>query len=420
MENVYLGRQPIIDGNGKQYSYDILYLDSHMQNHIDNDLSASASVVSSILNKFGTQAFLSSNKAFIKIDEKFLMNDLIFMVPTDFFIFALFDTIEMSEKVIERIELLKTKNYTLAINDTILDSYTFEKYLPILKMLSFFKVDVHESVPLDAKNIIKELKTYGIRIVATKIEDHAHYELAQSLGCELFQGYYFAKPKILENAKYDASKFNILKLYNLLLEDTNIDEIVTEFEKNHALTLQLLQFINSGAFHFRNKISSIHHVLSLVGRQPLAQWLMLMIYSKSVASGNEASPLMLMVKNRTELMEKLLKAIQPDAKSNALGEAYFVGVLSLIETVFGVKLEKILERMNVSEITQSALMHDGGTLGELYKVVRDIELFNISAITEFASHHKLASHAIQQIIMQSMEQVNQFQREFESAKGANI
>ncbi|MFA6196044.1 MAG: EAL domain-containing protein [Sulfurimonas sp.] len=411
MENVYLARQPILDIQGKQYSYDILYLDSHKQSHIENDLYASASVVSSVLNKFGTSAFVSGHKAFVKIDEKFLMNDLIFVVPNNFFIFSLFDIIEMSEKVIERIEQLKEKGYTLAINDTNLDASKFEKYKPILKELSYFKTNIHSDMGNETKELISKLKANGIKVVATKIEDDTHYEIAKKIGCELFQGYYFAKPKILENAKYDTAMFNVLKLYNLLIQDTNIDEIVSEFEKNHALTIQLLRFINSGAFHFKSKIASIHHVLTLVGRKPLAQWLMLMIYSKSTSSSVEASPLMLMVKNRTELMENLLKAIKPDVKSNALGEAYFVGVLSLIDAIFGVKLEEILETMNVSDLVRSALLHDEGTLGKIYAVVRDIEAFNVNAIAEFTTKYKLATEDIQRVVMESIENVNNFQRE---------
>lgn len=412
MENVYLGRQPIIDDKGSLYSYDILYLDSKQET--DNEHYSSALVLSSVLNKFGMKAFFSENKAFVKIDQKFLMNDLIFSVPNNIFIFALSGEIEMSRKVLEKIQQLKAQDYTLAIDEISLDAQQIEKYKPILNALSFVKINVHSVLGHDVKSMVDELKSHDIKVIAVKIEDDAEYELTKNIGCELFQGYYFAKPKILENAKNDANKMNVLKLYNLLLQDTNIDEIVSEFENNHALTLQLLQFINSGAFHFRTHISSIHHVLMLIGRKPLAQWLMLMIYSKSLSSKIEVSPLMLMIKNRTELMENLLKAIKPDVKSNALGEAYFVGVLSLIDSVFGVKLEEILESMNVSDSVKSALLHDEGTLGKLYVVVRDIEAFNIGSITEFASKYKVAMDDIQRVVVQSMENVNNFQRELAS------
>ena len=79
------------------------------------------------------------------------------------------------------------------------------------------------------------------------------------------------------------------------MSDATIDELSDAFEANHAISAQLLQFINSAAFHLSKKISSIKHILTLVGRIPLTEWLMLMIYAKSVTSEDSQSPLILMV-----------------------------------------------------------------------------------------------------------------------------
>jgi len=230
------------------------------------------------------------------------------------------------------------------------------------------------------------------------------------MGCDLFQGYFFAKPKIFENKKYDPTQAHILKLYTLLMEDTNIDEITAEFEKNHAITVQLLQYINSCAFHFRNRISSIHHILTLVGRTPLAQWLMLMIYSKSVSKSNEVSPLMLMIKHRTELMEYILKKIHPEARSNTLGQAYFVGVLSLIDTVFSEKLETILEDMHVDDIVKGALLNDEGTLGDIYALIRDTETFHTRGIAKFVKKYNIQKDTIDELSLKSMQEVTAFEK----------
>ena len=410
MSSIYLARQPIVSIDETLYAYEILYLDSNKQTNITDNRFASASVINSVLNTFGTHEFVGKHKAFIKVDEKFLMSDLIMGIPVEFFTLSLFDEIEINEKVIERIEQLHDKGFSIAINDTDLTSENILKYKAVLDRVSYFKINIYADMGVEDKDLVVELQDYGVKIIATKIEDYYQYETSKDLDCDLFQGYWFAKPVILENKKFDPTQFNVLKLYNLLMQDTNIDEITSEFENNHALSLKLLQFINSGAFHFRKRISSIHHILTLVGRRPLAQWLMLMIYSKSVSKHDVASPLMLMVKNRTELMQNLLKALKPDVKSNALGEAYLVGVLSLMDAVFGVKLEEILENIHVSEIAKKALLHDEGTLGMLYKVVRDIEEFNIPAITEFTNRYKVASEDLQAIILKSIEEVNSFEK----------
>jgi len=147
-----------------------------------------------------------------------------------------------------------------------------------------------------------------------------------------------------------------------------------------------------------------------MGRMPLAKWLMLMIYSKSVSKENERSPLMLLVKNRTELMENILKTLQPNVKSNMLGEAYFVGVLSLIDTIFSEKLETILEDMNVSQEVKDALLKDAGILGEIYALIRDIEAFDTHAISRFEETYYLEAGVLKKLILDSIESVNKFEK----------
>ena len=410
MSSVYLARQPIVSMDENLYAYEVLYLDANKHTNISDDRFASASVVNSVLNKFGTKEFIGEHRAFIKVDEKFLLSDLIMNIPANFFTLSLFERIDMSERVVERIEQLHEKGFSIGINDTDLNKENILKYKAVWSKLSYFKINISVDMGEKEKYLIAKLQGAKIKVVATKIEDEEQYRVSKDLRCNLFQGYWFAKPKILENEKFDPVQFNVLKLYNMLMQDTNIDEITSEFEKNHALTFQLLQFINSGAFHFRHKISSVHHILTLVGRRPLAQWLMLMIYSKSVSTSDKVSPLILMVKNRTELMQNLLKAVKPDVKSNALGEAYLVGLLSLMDAVFGVELEEILENIHISDLAKKALLNDEGTLGMLYMVVRDIEEFNINAIVTFTKRYRVATDDIQNIILKSIEEVNSFEK----------
>lgn len=410
MQNVYLGRQPILDGDGNLNSYEIMYSDGDEPAQGKSNRFLSASIISNVLNKFETKTILGDRRAFVKIDEKFLMNDLVFTIPNNFFIFSIVD-MEMNERVIERFEQLNEKGYVLAINDILLNEKNLKKYSKVLYTLSYIKISFAKEIQDEEviKKIVSALESNDIKVVATKVKDEKIYKLAKNLGCKLFQGYFFAKPKIFENQKYDSSQANILKLYTLLMDDTNIDEITLEFEKNHSITVQLLQYINSGAFHFRNKISSIHHILTLVGRTPLAQWLMLIIYSKSVSKNTKVSPLMLMVKYRTELMESIIKKLDPNIRSNTLGQAYFVGVLSLIDTVFGVELETILDDMHVDDIIKDALLNDSGILGDIYVVVRDIESFHVHGVSKFIKKHNLDKSIIDELALSSMQKVTIFE-----------
>jgi c-di-GMP phosphodiesterase len=409
MEHIRIGRQPILDGSSNLCAYAIMYRENREHRY------SSASLIANVLNKFGTTNLLGDKRAFITVDEKFLLHDLIFTIPGEFFIFSLSSDIEMTERVIERVEKLYKEGYLLSLEHIKLNEDIITKYEPILNRISFAKIDIRKDAPLSLKKTISHLRASGVTIVGDNIYDAIQFAKAKEFGCDWFQGYFFAELKIIENAKYEASHMHILKLYRLLMDDTNIDEITKEFENNYEITVQLLQFINSGSFHFRKKISSIHHILVLVGRIPLAQWLMLMIYSKSVSNGAERSPLMLMVKNRTELMESILKTLQPNVRSNMLGEAYFVGVLSLIDTLFGMKMEDILEQIHISEDVKNALLSGSGLLGEILTLIRKIEQFDTKAVEQFESDHNLQSGLLNDIILEGIESVQKFENPEELA-----
>lgn len=411
MENIYLGRQPILDRDGNLNAYEVLYSEREKADSYAHNDFRSAMVIGTILNKLGTNEILGQRRAFVKIGEKFLLNDIIFTIPEQFFVFTLLEDVPMSERVVERLQQLKSKGFVLALDEITLDATTMQKYQKAWSELSYIKINMHASflAKSETQGILEQIKAKGIVVVGTKIEEESKHEFARNLGCELFQGYFFAKPKIFEGKKYDPSQTNILKLYRLLMEDTNIDEITAEFEKNHAITLQLLRYINSGIFHFQKKIASIHHVLVLMGRTPLAQWLMFMIYAKAVAKGGEVSPLVLMVESRTELMRLILKKLKPDAGSNMLGQAYFVGVLSLLDTIFGRKIEDILEELHVDDVVKDALLYESGLLGEIYALVKDIEQFHTQKVAQFEKKHKLQEATLHDLMLEGMRQVTLFE-----------
>jgi EAL and modified HD-GYP domain-containing signal transduction protein len=406
MEHIYLAKQPILDKDSQLYAYEILYRDAHKQSHITGDRYASASVISNILNKFGTKALLSDKRAFVKIDEKFLLNDIVESVPKEFFIFALLTTIKFTPRIVERIAQLKKNGYLFAINDVALSYKLLKKFQDILPCISYCKVDFVPSLEEPRlKEYVAFLQHNKIKVVATKIETQELYEQSLAYGFEYFEGYYFAKPKILENTKFEASHMRVLKLYNLLMMETGLDDLALEFEQSPEISVQLLQFINSGAFHFRKKISSIQQILTLLGRITVAKWLMLMIYAKSVSSDTNNTPLMLMVKQRTEIMEQVLQVVKPHASSSELGEAYFVGVISLMDVVFSMRLEDILNEMNISDEVKIAVLKEEGELGEIYALNHAIEQFDIEAMLAFEKRYNLQENTIQQIVVNTIHKV---------------
>lgn len=417
MQNLYFAHQPILNQEAKVNFYEVLYAPQKSE-EVESDFIFESALVEA-LGKIGTQSVLGKRRAFIKVDKNLLLGNKIYTLSHEFFIFALVAEIELKEDVIKRVRDLNEKGYILAIDDFAPNATSMSKYSKIIDEVSFVKIDFERTVLVseDSKKMVARVKERGASVVATNVSDKLRYEFAKTLGCFFFQGYYFSKAKMFEEDQCKPSRLNILKLYSLLANNADFDVIVGEFKKNSSISVLLLKYINSGAFHFKNRISSIHHILTLVGREPLSKWLMMIIYSMANIPNPKTSPLMLMVKNRTVLMERILKEAVPDASKSMLDQAYFVGVLSLIDVLFEDKMEKILQEMNVYDVVQNALLKDSGILGETYALVRDIEQFNPKAIAEFEKRHSLKSGVMGKIVIECMKEIAVFEVALSSIEG---
>jgi EAL and modified HD-GYP domain-containing signal transduction protein len=404
--NLYIARQPILDKQNNIFAYELLYRDSAQSSNIQNDRHATVTVLSNVLNKFGVKNLLDNKKAFIKTDKKFLNHEVVFCIPKKHFIFSMHANMELTESLTKRIIQLHEMGYMLAINDVLLTKETLDKFSNIMKYISYIKVDINTS-----EENLELLKDCDISIIFTKVETHEMYDKAVAYNCDYVQGYFFSKPKVLEQEKFDPSGLKAINLCNYIMSDASIDDIVKEFENNHAISLQLLKFVNSGSFHFRHNISSIRQILTLMGKTPLTQWLMLMVYStKATANEQESeSPLMQLLKSRTNLMVEVSKQIKNSEINDLHSKVYFLGVISLLDTLFNVSMDDILDELNIDFEIKEALNNKTGLLGEIYSFAKNLEKFNIKEVENFCDKYDIETQELEKLTFEVIQSANEFE-----------
>ncbi|MBD3797273.1 MAG: hypothetical protein IE887_05960 [Campylobacterales bacterium] len=86
-----------------------------------------------------------------------------------------------------------------------------------------------------------------------------------------------------------------------------------------------------------------------------------------------------------------------------LGEAYFVGILSLLDVVFGAPLDELLDRLHISDEVKYAILSKKGLLGDIFQVVQDIESFNVEGIMTFETKYGLDHKGIQKAVEECMQ-----------------
>jgi EAL and modified HD-GYP domain-containing signal transduction protein len=193
------------------------------------------------------------------------------------------------------------------------------------------------------------------------------------------------------------------------MSDVDIEDLVRMFEVHSDLTLQLLRYINSQHFNLQNHVSSIQQVLTLLGRKALGNWLMLLIYGKSINNSKYQSPLLLMVQTRAMLMGKLYKLIHPNANKEDEGKVFFVAIMSLSSAVMSLPLSLILKEMNLSLALIEALIHHEGILGELLSLSEEIEKFEVQKVQKFIEKYDLNPQSVFSLMRETIMNVNKFE-----------
>jgi EAL and modified HD-GYP domain-containing signal transduction protein len=401
MSNSYIGRQPIVNERGSLFAYD-LFSSSHSA-----DAQATATLINDLQSAFGIDRILGKRIGFIRIEDRFIFHELFDLLPKEKVIYALLEESLVDQVLCEKLEKLKAKGYRFALNDFAFIPENIEKFSPIFSYLEFVKIDVPRSGQMKREDT-EQLKKQGLIVIGAKIESHNIHAECVAKGFSYFQGYFISKPKILENPSFSLDQATVVQLWNMLQSDADIDHLVGAFELNHMVSLKLLRFINSAVFSLKNPVSSVRHVLTLMGRESLSHWVMLLMFSESQESSQNTIPLMLMVINRTELMTQLLELINPNATKSQKATAYFVGMLSLIHLLFHIPHREALRRLNVTPEIERALFEGDGFYGELLTMVRSIEILDSDGIETFLAKYGLKYTSLEPLIASAMEKVNQF------------
>ncbi|MDH5464847.1 MAG: HDOD domain-containing protein, partial [Thiovulaceae bacterium] len=273
---------------------------------------------------------------------------------------------------------------------------------PLFPLMDIVKLDVSM---VDRDELLENRKKFGnfdFTMLAEKVETQEQFEFFKSVGCELFQGYFFAKPDLVVKESLDPAYKSIFKLINLLSRDTDIEVISSEFEANPSITLQLLRFMNSGHLQLKAKIRSIVHAITLLGKEPLKHWLLLIAFAKSEDNsfGDAfSSPLMSLAQSRSKLMSELMKKISDD--KSTYHEAALVGTLSLIDIITKTSMETVLGALEMDKSIESALLDYDGKLGKMLELALATEEFDIQKANALLKELKIPQKSLENALVQS-------------------
>jgi c-di-GMP-related signal transduction protein len=400
MEQVFIGRQPILNKRETIFGYELLFRSaSSLSANVTDHSMATASVMVNALNNIGFNNLVGSKKGFININEEMLSGGFIELLPKENTVLELLEHVEINNNLIELCSNLKGKGYRFALDDFIYN----DSYLPLLSIAEYVKIDILEYNKKDLEDIVKLLKKHSVRLLAEKVETKEDYKYCYDLGFELFQGYFFAKPTIVTGKTISPSQMVLFELFNSLSKEEDIGIIERQFKKNPQLDIKLLKFMNSAAFYLTQKIDSIRQAIMMLGYHNLQKWVALMLFAKE-STDIKSNPLLERATIRGLMMESITNNI---TKSRAQGDSAFItGILSLTDILLGIPLNDIISDLNLSNEIYNALASREGLLGNLLHITESFEKEELNEIQDIINKYKLG---IQDLLAAETKAIMEFE-----------
>lgn len=366
---VFVARQPILDTNNQIVGYELLYRKS-VENAFDFRISGNKATSILLLNSyytFGIDRLSDGKKVFVNFEADLIEAGIPKILNNDVVVVELSSALLKVKRIYPYIKELKELGYTLAI-----DHYSGDiEHKEILEYIDVIKVDFLKNNKDEILKIASEWQHVGKTLLAEKVETQEGYEWAKSIGFLMFQGYYFAKPKIFQGNSLLTSKVSYLRILKELSEpEPNYDLITNIVESDAIMTYRLLKLVNAN-FAINNKISSLKQALVTLGLGDLGKWISLAMIQD--LSKNRPPILLKLALIRGKFLEQLLDECISSSNGS---EGMLIGLLSVLDVLADQTMEDALKVLPLDKSIKKTLLMEDSLYLEYYKVILNIEKGN--------------------------------------------
>jgi EAL and modified HD-GYP domain-containing signal transduction protein len=297
------------------------------------------------------------------------MSDIFVFLPREKVILEVMETVQASAPVLARMAELAGHGFRFALDDVQAITPNVQSLLP---MIDFIKINMRDMAREPLAGLAPRFKRNNKMLVAEKVETRAEYHACRALGFDYFQGYYFAKPAVISGRKLTPSQLAVTNLLKLVTSEADNIEIERAVKGDVTLALNLLRLVNTAAMGMSRRIDSVSQALIVLGRRQLQRWLQITLYADPSQVFHSASPLLMLATTRGRMLELLAKRLRPSQR-NVADIAFTVGIMSLMDALFGIPMSEIVTQIPVIDEVAQALVRRAGFFGELLKLAESIE-----------------------------------------------
>jgi c-di-GMP-related signal transduction protein len=361
-----LVRQPVLDRDQNTFGYEFLFRSDTVDTTRRVDDGADArKMVSAAGHLKGLLEIADGRKCFIQFNRRQLLEHFYQSLPPDSTVVEVFETTTLDAEFIQACHDVRRLGYALALDDYVVEP----KLQPLLQHINLLKVGLKTVTDEQHEHIVESSKTYGFEVVAENVQTQDDFTNALRLGYTYYQGSFFCEPQLSNSRPLTSSHLHYLRLLQAInQQEFQIDQIESLISQDVALTVKLLQYLNSPGFGMKHEIRSIRQAVGILGHRPLKKWGVLIAVNE--LSRDRPAVLMSTSLIRAKFCESIGNLVLGNVGAS---ECFLVGILSLLDAILDQQMEVVLQELDVSPEIRDALLKSGSPMRNLLDLVRALE-----------------------------------------------
>lgn len=353
--SAFVGRQPLFDRRLDVVGYEILFRGGAVPNRavISDENQATSSVILNTFTDIDLEEILGGKRALINLTRDLILEGVPTLLPPERVIVEVIETSTVDDRLVAALHRLRSQGYTVALDDWV----SFSKLRPLLPLADIVKIDIQE---FDTKRLVAEvgwLKTFGVQLVAEKVETYAELRRCRELDFDFFQGFFLSRPQVLKRTAVPPNQIDTLELITQMQDpDVAIEDLAAIIRRDVALSYKLLRIVNSAYYSLPRHVESIKDAIVLLGTRQIGSWVSLINLAQIARKPKELTITALVRARMCELVATLSGRGDGDA-------FYTAGLFSVLDALLDVPLEAALEALPLSVEVHDAVASREGIMG---------------------------------------------------------
>ncbi len=396
VSSVLIARQPIMDAQRAVVGYELFDRSTPADAHTP---ASDVALIFNALTHTGSESLVGKLTIFVNCTHNSLAGGHLDLIQPDKVVLEIQPVDGHSAQDIQNRALilaeLRRRGFRLAFNHTAL-APAYAAWQPLA---DFVKLDLAALKPEQLQAIVAAARSRvpQAQVVAEKVETAEQFAALAAYGATLFQGYWFAKPTIVEAKVVSPSQAHVLQLINLVRNQASTDEIEAVLKKDAVLGFNLMRLINSSGFGLSQEITSFRQAVLLLGLKKLFRWAALLL-TTSKANGTPAA-----VGSTAVVRGRMMELLAAETLSaDDRDSAFVVGIFSLLDVMLGIPLDEALHLLSLPPTVVEALEQGTGPFAPLLALVKACEGEDDAAFTAAASVLPFSSHQINMAHMDAL------------------